>query len=92
LIKVSQNQFSDNMEKRCLRCHTVITVTNNKQKYCKDCAYIKKLDTKKKFNNKARYEEIYKLGTGHLNEHRLKNFKAEQKAIKKEFKRLGLRK
>jgi len=76
----------------CDNCGTRITKTSNAQKYCTNCAPIIQL-FKKRRNLKKKREKAGSLGAHLIKRKNGKpNFKAEAKAIKKELKRLRLRK
>jgi len=79
------------MGRICAKCN--IKTINNKQKYCKNCAYIVQLERKKKFINDKRKKEKGTFGPNPIKgKNGAINFDAEQKAILKEMRRLGLRK
>lgn len=82
------------MTKFCARCKKEIKhPKNNKQKYCKDCAYIVDLERSKLAAKKKRQITTGTLGPNPIkNKNGSINIKAEHHAILKEMKKLGLRK
>lgn len=80
------------MVKFCAKCKEKIQLTNNKQKYCKDCAYIVHLEKAKSLANQKRQRKEGTFGPNPIKKKNGSiNIKAEQNAIQKELKRLGLR-
>lgn len=80
------------MEKFCARCKEKIQSVSNKQKYCRDCAYVIHLEKSKLAVNKKRQREEGAFGPKPIKKKDGSiNIKAEQKAILREIKRLGLR-
>jgi len=76
----------------CAHCKQKTPKNSNSQKYCPSCAYNKKLETKKSYQNKKRQKEDGTFGAHPIRNKAGKiNFKAEHKAILKEMVRLGLR-
>ena len=70
----------------CECCGKKIIRKSNRQKYCKECAYL--IDKLKK---KLRMRRKRSLGTSNLWSHRCKDFQREYFLIQCELKRLGLR-
>jgi len=81
------------MSKFCDRCKEKFKPTNNKQKYCADCAYIIDLEKSKQAAQRKRQSEVGTFGSKPIKKKDgTINVKAEKHAILREMKRLGLRK
>ena len=78
--------------KRCKFCGNLYSPTHHKQVYCtKSCSKKAHQEQKNKWK-RENYVEKQKLGTGYImSEHRNKDFNKEQEILKKELRRLGIK-
>lgn len=76
---------------KCEFCGQYFGKTHHRQKYCtKDCSR-KALQDQKNEWKRTKWVRPKRTGTGYIDEKPKKDFKEEEKTIKKELRRLGLK-